>query len=99
MTSHFLKSSLLHAGWTLFGKSWPAAPERLGFSLLEPLPAEVPGHVHLDLLRSGVIADPLTAAHELGCQWVDEEDWSYRTRFEFSPDPARPRRLLRFEGL
>jgi beta-mannosidase len=99
MTSHCLKSSLVHAGWTLFGKSWPAAPERLGFSLLEPLPAEVPGHVHLDLLRAGVIADPFAAAHELGCQWVDEEDWSYRTRFEFSPDPARPRRLLRFEGL
>jgi beta-mannosidase len=66
---------------------------------MEWLPASVPGHVHQDLVARGVIADPFEKMHELGSQWIDEEDWIYRTHFEVSPNPALPRRLLRFEGL
>ncbi|HLV66801.1 MAG TPA: hypothetical protein VKY73_13360 [Polyangiaceae bacterium] len=89
----------LHTGFSFAAKSWLRPPGTLGFSTLEWLPARVPGHVHLDLVRAGVIADPFAHAHELGCQWVDEEDWSYRTSFSFVPDPELPRRVLRFEGL
>ena len=94
-----LGATRLHAGWTFVANGWLATPARLGVTGLEWLPAEVPGHVHLDLLRAGVIADPSEAAHELGCRWVDEEDFSYRLEFEFRPDPERPRRVIRFEGL
>lgn len=62
-------------------------------------PAEVPGHVHLDLFRNGLIADPFSAQHEGGCQWVDEQDWTYRLEFSWRPREGCPRRVLRFEGL
>ncbi|HRK20519.1 MAG TPA: hypothetical protein PLX06_01840 [Fimbriimonadaceae bacterium] len=61
--------------------------------------ALVPGHVHLDLMIDGVIPDPFELEHEAGCQWVSEEDWEYRTVFNWSPKPGASRRVLRFEGL
>lgn len=71
----------------------------LGFSRYEWLPAEVPGHVHSDLVRNGVIADPFVDLREIGSQWVDAEEWVYRAQFPFRPNPDLPRRVLRFEGL
>ena len=94
-----LRTTLLHDGWQVSCARWLAPPGKVGFSKLEWLPARVPGHVHLDLQRNQVIGDPFRGLHELGCQWVDEEDWVYRTTFEFAPDPVLPRRVLRFEGL
>jgi len=63
------------------------------------LPATVPGHVHLDLVANGMIADPFAGMAELGARWVDEADWSYRCRFNWSPKEELPRRVLRFDGL
>lgn len=60
--------------------------------------ATVPGCVHDDLIRCGVIADPFQKEFEAGCQWVGEEDWTYRTTFHWTPNALR-RRILRFEGL
>lgn len=45
------------------------------------IPAQVPGHVHSDLQRAGVIADPFWRLNEQGVRWVDEADWTYRTTF------------------
>jgi beta-mannosidase len=55
--------------------------------------------MHVDLVANGIIADPFRRMGELGCRWVDECDWSYRTTFSWSPAPAFPRRVRRFEGL
>src|SRR6476469_9198397 len=63
------------------------------------LEAEVPGHVHCDLLRHGRIEDPFVGQNEKLCAWVDERDWSYRCRFDWQPDEARSQRTLRFDGL
>jgi beta-mannosidase len=63
------------------------------------LPAEVPGHVHLDLVRAGVMAHPFESMHELGSQWVDEESWSYRRTLSLGAISRGTRRILRFEGL
>lgn len=63
-------------------------------------PAEVPGHVHLDLLRLGVIPDPFERMYERTVQWVDDADWAYRCRFDVSEEEiAGARHLLRFDGL
>lgn len=89
-------------GWELAAADWLGAEDQgkmLGFSRLEWLPAQVPGHVHLDLVRHGILADPFQARAELGCQWVDEARWVYRRRFEFAPDASSPKQVLRFEGL
>ncbi len=70
-----------------------------GYSKLEWLPARVPGHVHLDLIENGIIPDPFQNSYELGVAWVDEEAFVYKTSFEYAPDAALPRALLRFAGL
>lgn len=64
------------------------------------LPAEVPGHVHLDLQRLGIIPDPFERMYERTVQWVDDAAWAYRCAFDIDPtelDGARHR--LRFDGL
>jgi beta-mannosidase len=94
-----LRRTSLNKGWRFAAKRWLPLPKRLAFSSLEWLPAEVPGHVHVDLQRASVIASPLAELNELGSQWIDEEDWCFECTLEFTPDPALPRRVLRFEGL
>ncbi len=64
---------------------------------LDWLPAQVPGSVHLDLVRAGVIEDPFRRMHERGCAWVDETDWVYQTTFQVEDLPANP--SLVFHGL
>ena len=68
------------------------------------IPAEVPGHVHLDLVRAGVIGDPFWRMQERGCRWVDETDWTYRTTFAVDADRLAScgsggRHFLHFHGL
>src|SRR5205085_10313485 len=64
------------------------------------LPAQVPGCVHLDLLRAGRIPDPFYGLNELAVQWVGERDWLYRASFELPPEAlAAPRADLCFDGL
>jgi beta-mannosidase len=45
------------------------------------LPATVPGGVHTDLLRAGVINDPFAGDEEKRVQWVAQSDWEYRRTF------------------
>ncbi|HEX6274595.1 MAG TPA: hypothetical protein VFZ53_16240, partial [Polyangiaceae bacterium] len=67
-----LRTRFLHEGWEFSMVRWLTPTRRMGFSVLEWLPANVPGHLHTDLVRHGVIADPFERMAELGCQWVDE---------------------------
>lgn len=83
---------------TLLTSSWEFTRSDL-VSTKMWLPAKVPGHVHRDLVRQGVIGDPFYRLQEAGCPWVDEADWVYRTRFDWSADDGLPFRVLRFEGL
>jgi beta-mannosidase len=94
-----LRQTSLDSGWEFACPSWFVPDGRVGYSQSEWLPARVPGHVHRDLVDAKVIADPFTDLAELGCQWVDQERWSYRTSFEFHPEPSLPRRVLHFAGL
>ena len=43
--------------------------------------ATVPGCVHRDLLRHGLIPDPFWASNEADLQWIEEHAWEYRTSF------------------
>lgn len=62
--------------------------------------AEVPGTVHTDLMRHGLIPDPFREVNVDSVQWVEREDWLYRLAFEV---PATVLDLehaeLVFEGL
>jgi len=61
------------------------------------LPATVPGTVHTDLLANGVIEDPFYRNNEKKVQWVEKEDWVYRT--EFRIENIEEKKDLVFEGL
>lgn len=63
-------------------------------------PAQVPGCVHLDLMRERIIEDPFYRLNERGVQWVDKEDWMYETRFTpTAAELADDAQVLVFHGL
>lgn len=67
-----LKSFTLNTGWTFKsseGTNWK--------------PAVVPGTVQSDLLRNGEIPEPYYRLNEHYIQWVDKQDWIYKTEFNF----------------
>ena len=45
-------------------------------------PAQVPGVVHTDLLRNGLIPDPFDRDNEFRLQWIGLTDWEYQTTFQ-----------------
>lgn len=64
------------------------------------LPAQVPGSNFTDLWRAGVIEDPYVGDAENRLQWIEQEDWEYRCRFDASADElSRDSVELVFEGL
>lgn len=75
---------LLTAQWTLTGGGY------------KELPATVPGCVHTDLLKNGLIDDPFWRDNSKACQWIENEDWVYRCQFDARTDA--PCELI-FEGL
>ena len=44
--------------------------------------ARVPGTVHLDLMREGLIPDPFVGENETTSPWIGLADWEYRTAFD-----------------
>ena len=63
-------------------------------------PAQVPGTVHQDLINHKQIPDPFYGINEQKIQWVENEDWEYRTAFTVTPEQLkRDDAQLVFEGL
>ncbi len=56
------------------------------------LPAEVPGCVHLDLRRAGLIPDPFWGDNERTLQWIEHEVWRYRGAFDLDAAELAARR-------
>lgn len=46
--------------------------------------AVVPGCVHRDLHRHGLVPDPFFGTNELDLQWIEQRDWEYRAEFNVS---------------
>ncbi|PLX11245.1 MAG: beta-galactosidase, partial [Marinilabiliales bacterium] len=44
-------------------------------------PAIVPGTIHTDLLTNKMIDDPYYRLNEHDLQWIDKNDWEYKTTF------------------
>jgi beta-mannosidase len=67
-----------------------------------PLPAQVPGCVHTDLLAAGVIPDPYLGLNEHEVAWVGRRAWTYTRELasaDTAPDGAHERTDLVFDGL
>jgi beta-mannosidase len=64
------------------------------------LSASVPGNVHTDLMKHGLITDPFMQANESKVQWVGEADWEYKCSFELRKEEALKNHIeLSFENL
>ena len=63
----------------------------------EWLPAIVPGDVHLDLVRQGLLPDPYYHLNFREHYWVEEKEWWYRRRF--AVEGGFVRAFLVFEGV
>jgi len=93
----------LHEGWKLRHFE-PGQGEEQGAFLPDYLdekwlPAAVPGDVHLDMERAGLIPNPFYADNAEKCRWMEEKEWWYRLRFTVPPEMrGRPAKLV-FEGL
>ncbi len=69
-------------GWTVRALEGPV-PAPLA---VDAVPAEVPGCVHTDLLRAGLIDDPFDGDNEAAQQWIGDTVWRYATSFEWADD-------------
>ena len=64
------------------------------------LPATVPGTVHQDLIHHKLLPDPFYGTNEKKIQWVEDEDWEYKTCFVVTEEQLkRDAAQLFFEGL
>lgn len=83
-------------GWTEFcGRN--ADPETA--SRIATIDAVVPGDVHLDLIRNGMLPDPFVGMNIDHALWMEQKDWWYRLEFP-SPDTRQNQTaLLVFHGL
>lgn len=63
-------------------------------------PAKVPGEVHTDLLANKLIPDPFYRDNEKKLQWIEKEDWEYRTSFSVPAAILNKKNVeLVFDGL
>lgn len=74
----------IDGGWRLEEVPAPASNPALHLPSME---AQVPGCVHLDLQRAGVIPDPFYRLQERDAAWVDDTDWTYDTTFRLDAPP------------
>jgi beta-mannosidase len=63
------------------------------------LEAQVPGSVHLDLIRAGLLAEPTVGLNHLAARWVEETIWHYRRAFVAPALAPGQRAYLTFETL
>ncbi|WP_322410851.1 glycoside hydrolase family 2 protein [Microbacterium invictum] len=82
-------------GWTVRAASGPAEVGR------QPLPATVPGVVHLDLMAAGLIPDPYLDDNESKLAWIGLVDWTFETEVTVTAETlaAGERHELVFDGL
>ena len=63
-------------------------------------PAEVPGTVHTDLYNNELIPDPFYGENEQELQWIEKENWEYKTVFDLSDSIFNKNNIqLCFKGL
>ena len=64
------------------------------------LPAKIPGTVHTDLLANKIIEDPFFGTNEKQLQWIENENWNYKTSFIVSKSELKYKNIaLEFKGL
>lgn len=65
---------------------------------ISPIKASVPGSIHEDLLRAGLIADYNYGLNTLNMEWIENREWSYETKFTIESGNY-DKYILCFDGL
>lgn len=84
-----MEISLSKLKWELKGY-WPHVPLKVVsmetgqvmHGVTDWIPATVPGGVHVDLWKAGLIDNPYWGLNSLHCEWVENRWWMYRTHFD-----------------
>jgi beta-mannosidase len=64
------------------------------------MPAQVPGEIHLDLMKAGLMGDPNVGINALADRWPETKSWWYETSFEVDSGFLQMERQdLVFDGL
>ena len=72
-----------------------------GTQMIPPIPAikaTVPGSIHEDLLRAGLIEDYNYGLKTLNMEWIENREWSYETKFTIGSDNF-DKYILCFDGI
>jgi len=97
------KIQTLHSNWEfrLYKENVPnLIPKSLRKELNNWQPASVPGTIHTDLFRTGLIPDPFYSENETSLRWIAEMDWVYRTNFSLMKNFDDEKEIiLEFKGL
>ncbi|MCY1694833.1 glycoside hydrolase family 2 protein [Curtobacterium sp. SL109] len=89
-----MERTTLDGTWTVEAVRGPAAAD----AATTPIEAVVPGVVHTDLLRAGLIPDPFDGDNEAATQWIGDTVWRWRRTFDWHA-PAAERHDLVADGL
>jgi len=90
----------LNDGWQVTWADYhgnAAAPADMLRSRL--IDAAVPGDVHLDLMRAGLLGDLYVGTNLDHALWMENKDWWYTRRLDTPADLAGRRAVLVFHGL
>jgi len=88
---------LAFTDWQRFGR--PASVEKEEVDEARFIDAQVPGEVHLDAWKAGLIQDPYVGLNSLSARWIEECEWSYRRILEVPAEALTGRAWLNCECL
>ena len=66
---------------------------------VQEVEARVPGEVHVDLHRAGVVPDPYYGLNANEVQWIEDKEWWYKRTFDVDEDFLQRKAFLEFDGL
>lgn len=92
-------AGIWHVRFSDWQRGRPPYAERDEVDAARYLTAIVPGEIHLDLIRHGLIGEPTEGLNVLGARWVEEQIWSYRRTFDSAEAATGARAWLVFDGL
>ena len=90
----------IHEGWSLTGvlagysPLIPSYENWMHHVYTDTIPATVPGGVHYDLFRAGIIENPYVDMNSLSCEWTENRWWLYKTQVILEKKQAKKKYLV-----
>lgn len=82
-----------------YGEGTERGLYRAEYTPRDTIEAHVPGDVHLDLEKAGIVEEPLYGKNAREQKWIEEKEFWYRREFSVPQDFRGERIILCFQGL